>query len=248
MIIDCHTHWGQQWEEKSSGNPAPWLAILDRNKVDRAFLMVCEGLFRQDRVVADNDHVARVAKASGGRMIPLGTACPPIGAPAVAEARRCLTTLGMPGLKFHPWVQGFSVADKTFHEICALAGDLKKPIFFHDGTPCYCLSEQIGGLARMFPKTVFVLGHSGILWNWRSALEAVRFPNVWSCLCGPHYRAMELLCQRADSDRLLWGSDFGFGMADPIGYRLGLFMRTRISDTLREKILDHNPRRLTSNP
>ena len=54
--------------------------------------------------------------------------------------------------------------------------------------------EQIAGLARRFPSTRFVLAHAGLLWNWRSALLAARLPNVWVCLCGPHMRAIELLC------------------------------------------------------
>jgi predicted TIM-barrel fold metal-dependent hydrolase len=88
------------------------------------------------------------------------------------------------------------------------------------------------------------LGHTGLLWHWRSALEAARHPNVWSCLCGPHQRAIEQFCQRADPERLLWGTDFGFGFADAIEYRLNLILRARIDDALRRRILDDNPRRL----
>ena len=125
-----------------------------------------------------------------------------------------------------------------------MAGELGVPVIFHDGTPCYSLPEQIGGLARRFPNTRFVLGHSGLLWGWRSALEASRHPNVWACLCGPHMRAVEIFCQRADPDRLLWGTDFGFGFSDPIEYRLNLILRARIDDALRERILGVNPFRL----
>jgi predicted TIM-barrel fold metal-dependent hydrolase len=55
---------------------------------------------------------------------------------------------------------------------------------------------------------------------------------------------MELLCGAADPERLLWGSDFGFGFADQIEYRLNLFQRARISDALRRRILEDNPLRL----
>ena len=146
----------------------------------------------------------------------------------------------MKGLKFHPWVQGFSTADPVLGSICRLAGDAGVPIFFHDGTPCYSLSEQIAGLARRFPRTRFVLAHAGLLWNWRSALLATRLDNIWICLCGPHARAMELLCSRADPQRILWGSDFGFGLADQIEYRLNLFLKTRIPRSLQDRILGTN--------
>ena len=244
MIIDCHTHWGMCWEEGERGDPARWLAVLDAHGVNRAFLMGHESIHRMDMCRAGNDTLARVASRAPGRLIAIGTAWPQAGDGGGAEARRCIEGLGMRGLKFHPWLQGFSTADPVFGEICGLAGELGAPVFFHDGTPCYSLSEQIAGLARRFPSTRFVLGHSGLLWNWRSALAAARRPNVWLCLCGPHMRAVELLCRHADPDRIVWGTDFGFGFSDSIGYRLELLRRAGIGEALRERILGANPLRL----
>jgi len=244
MIIDCHTHWGTCWAERDGADPANWLAVLDAHSVGKALLMGHLGITRMDMCRADNDRLARVAGGAPDRLIAIGTAWPQAAGAGLAEARRCVEGLGMSGLKFHPWLQGFSTADATFGEICGLAGELGVPVFLHDGTPCYSLSEQVGGLARRSPSTRFVLGHSGLLWNWRSALEAARRPNVWLCLCGPHRRAVEILCERADPDRIIWGSDFGFGLADPIGYRLRLIQSARIGDALREKILSTNPLRL----
>ena len=59
-----------------------------------------------------------------------------------------------------------------------------------------------------------------------------------------HMRAVEILCERTDPDRLLWGSDFGYGFADPVGYRLSLIREARIDDGLRARILGVNPFRL----
>lgn len=244
MIIDCHTHWGMVWEDRDHEDPARWLAMLDHHHVNRAFLLGHYNLHRSDQCEADNDRLARITAKAPDRFIPFGTVWPQKGEDAVKEARRCLQVLGLKGLKFHPWLQGFSTADPTMSEIYDMAGALNAPVFFHDGTPCYSLPEQIAGLARRFPRTRFVLGHAGLLWSWRSALEALRRPNVWACLCGPHMRAIEVLCQRADPDRLLWGTDFGFGFADAIDYRLNLINRAKIDDALREKILGVNPLRL----
>lgn len=244
MIIDCHTHWGTVWEERDHDDPTQWLAVLDRHGIDKAVLFGHASLIRCDRYQEDNDRLAQLTARCPDRFLPFATVWPQTGQDALREVRRCLSDLGMKGLKFHPWLQGFSTADPVFGEICALAGELGKPILLHDGTPCYSLPEQIGGLARRFPQTQFLLGHTGLLWHWRSALEAARHPNVWSCLCGPHQRAIELFCQRADPERLLWGTDFGFGFADAIDYRLNLILRARIEDALRRRILDDNPRRL----
>lgn len=244
MIVDCHTHWGQCWGARDGADPTNWLAVLDKHGVDQAFLMPHAGICRLDLCKADNNAIAAVAAKKAGRLIPIGTAWPQMGNDAIEETRRCITNLGMKGLKFHPWLQGFSTADRCFGEICKLMGELNAPVFFHDGTPCYSLPEQIGGLARKFPKTKFVLGHAGILWNWRGALEAARHPNIWICLCGPHMRAMEILCQKADPSRILWGTDFGFGFSDSIEYRLNLMLRAEIDSRLRERILGENPLQL----
>ena len=244
MIVDCHTHWGIAWEDRDRGDPTSWLKMLDKYGLDKVFLMGHYNLHHSGAARADNDRLAQLTAREPDRFIPFGSCWPQMGQEAVEEARRCLEELGLKGLKFHPWLQGFSTADSVFGEICGMAGELGVPVIFHDGTPCYSLPEQIGGLARRFPNTRFVLGHSGLLWGWRSALEASRHPNVWACLCGPHMRAVEIFCQRADPDRLLWGTDFGFGFSDPIEYRLNLILRARIDDALRERILGVNPFRL----
>jgi predicted TIM-barrel fold metal-dependent hydrolase len=244
MIVDCHTHWGGLWTERDGEDPANWLGLLDRYAVNKAFLFGLDNLVRLDLCQADNDRLARLAAIANGRLIPFGTAWPQTGKAGVEEVRRCVEDLGMQGLKFHPWLQGFSTADATFGEMCGLAGELGVPVLLHDGTPCYSLPEQIGGLARRFPKTRFVLGHSGLLWSWRSAMEAARRPNVWLCLCGPHMRAFEELCARCDPARIVWGSDFGFSFADSVGYRLAAFQQSKIDEGLKEQILGANPFRL----
>lgn len=244
MIIDCHTHWGIGWEDRDRDDPTQWLAVLDKHGVDRAFLFGHYNLVRSDRAQADNNRLAQLTARAAGRFYPFGSVWPQMGEEAVEEARRCMDELGMKGLKFHPWLQGFSTADPFFAKICALAGERGIPILLHDGTPCYSMPEQMGGLARRFPQTQFILGHSGLLWNWRSALEASRLPNVWSCLCGPHLRAIEQFCRHAEPDRLLWGTDFGFGFLDAIEYRLNLMRRAKIDEALRQRIFGENPLRL----
>ncbi len=241
MIVDCHTHWGVGWAEKHGDDPSVWLRTLDHHGIDRAFLCGHAGLHRLDLCRTDNECIARVTAKEPDRFVPFGSCWPHDDSVGVEEARRCLTDLGMAGVKLHPWLQGFSVASAATVEICRLAGRHDAPVMFHDGTPCYSLSEQIAGLARRVPETRIILGHSGLMWNWRSALEAARLPNVWLCLCGPHLRAIQTVCERVDTTRILWGSDYGFGFADCIDYRLNLLRRAGISAALQDHILDRNP-------
>ena len=233
-----------EWEQRHPGDAAEWLSVLDRHGIGKAFLFGHANLTRSDLCKEDNDNLVRVASRYSDRLFPVASAWPQMGEDGVAEVRRCIDELGVKGLKFHPWLQGFSTADSVLQKMCGLAGDAGIPVFFHDGTPCYSLSEQIAGLARRVPHTQFVLAHSGLLWDWRSALCANRLRNVWFCLCGPHRRAIELICERADHERIIWGSDFGFGSADQIEYRLNLLLRARIPGDLLRRILGENPLQL----
>lgn len=244
MIVDCHTHWGRVWDERDGGNPTQWLSVLDAHHVDKAVFMGHANFTRMDLCEAENRSLARMGKEFPDRLIPVGSCWPQLGDEGLSQAKRCVGELHLKGLKFHPWLQGFSTADPTLGKICSVAGDAGVPMIFHDGTPCYSLSEQIAGLARRFPQTQFVLAHAGLLWNWRSAVLAAQLSNVWICLCGPHVRAIEVLCSRADPDRILWGSDFGFGFADQIEYRLNLFLQARIREPLRARVLGTNALRL----
>ena len=244
MIVDCHTHWGTVWEQQTPGDPSRWLQVLDSHNVAKAVFMGHANFTRLDLCEQENTSLARMGQVFPDRLVPVGSCWPQMGEAGYAEARRCLEVLGLRGMKFHPWVQGLSTADPTLGRICALAGEVGVPVFFHDGTPCYSLSEQIAGLARRYPRTRFVLAHAGLLWGWRSALLAARLPNVWLCLCGPHARAMELLASTANPERIVWGSDFGFGLADQIEYRLNLFTTTNVPEALQHSILEANALRL----
>lgn len=240
MIIDCHTHWGLVWEQRDRGDPTHWLDAYDRHGVDVAFIYGHANLHRLDWCKADNDLLVRVAAKSPERLIPIGTSWLQMGDESVIEARRCLSELKMGGLKFHPWLQGMSVCNPLMNQICAVAAEHDAPIFFHDGTPPYSNSEQIGALAIRNPRTKIVLGHAGLLWNWRSAIAFADVPNLYYCLCGPSLRTVEMLCDRVPSEQLVWGSDYGFGFADQIEYRLELMKRAKIPSGLRDRILHEN--------
>jgi len=245
MIIDCHTHWGMVWEDKYGTEPAEWLRIPDSHGVSASLLMGHRGLCAHSDVGRANDIVAETCLKSGGKMFPLASVHPDTGEQSLLEFERCVRTLGMRGLKLHPWLQGFSVMSPAAMDLFRLAGDLDVPVIFHDGTPVYTMPAQIGGLALNFPKTVFVLGHSGLLELWRSAIEFARkLPNLYLTFCGPHKAGLQAIADRVDEERLLWGTDFGFGFADSIGYRLHLVDLLKITSRRKEKILGLNARRL----
>lgn len=159
-------------------------------------------------------------------MLPCCTACLAEPQEAIAEVRRCLGELGFHGVKFHPWLQGCSVSDPVMDEIAELAAEFGVPLIFHDGTPPFSLPSQMALLAQRHPRTTVILGHAGLFEHYREAVAAVRSAdNVWACLCGPHLAGLRYVIAHCPIDRLLWGSDAGYALADVYRYRLPLMDR-----------------------
>jgi len=245
MIVDTHTHWGIVWEDKYATDPSEWLATLDRHGVDMAILMGHRGLTRNADIERSNDIVKKACDNSGGRLVPVATVHPDFGDAAVRELERCLVELDMRGLKLHPWIQGVSTAGPVMDDLCDVCGRFQTPVIFHDGTPCYSMPSQIGGLALRFPETTFVLGHAGLLDLWRSAISiGRRCENVCLTLCGPHLAGIRGIVETIDPDRLMWGSDYGFGWSDSIDYRLHLLDDIEMDGDTRKKIMGGNAVRL----
>ena len=245
MIIDTHTHWGIVWEDKYGSNPTEWLKVLDKHNIEMAALYGHRGLMRNSDIKRSNDIVKEVSVRSDGRLIPIATVHPDFGDESVEELERCFAELDMRGLKLHPWLQGCSTSGTVMDELVGICGKYDVPVIFHDGTPVYSLSCQVGGLALRFPDTTFVLGHSGLIEYWRSAISFLnRCENLYCILCGPHLAGIKGIINSVDENKIMWGSDFGFGNADLINYRLHLLDNVDMDDGKRDKIMGLNAKRL----
>ena len=245
MIIDSHTHWGIVWEDKYGNDPSEWLSVCDRHGVDMAVLMGHRGLGVNSDIRLSNDRIKETADKSDGRLIPVATVHPDFGEKSILELERCLKDLDMRGLKLHPWLQGFSLSVPIMDALAKVCAQFDVPVIFHDGTPCYSMPSQVGGLALRCPGTKFVLGHAGLLDLWRDALSfGKRCPNLFLTLCGPHQAALKAIIESIDENRILWGTDFGFGWSDPIGYRKGIVDDIPMSKAKRSKIMGLNAVRL----
>lgn len=243
MKVDCHTHWGRAWAETCGDDPAKWLAAARRHGITHSIVLPHHGLENAGAIPREHDALARVCANGGGAMLPFCTSCAwePVEGPA--EIRRCLADLGFRGIKFHPWLQGVSVNSQVMDEIAAIAAEFDVPMLFHDGTPPFSLPSQIALLALRHPQTKIILGHGGLFEHYQEAARAVASTdNLWVCLCGPHLEGLRHLVEHCPQDRLLWGSDAGFGLKDPIAYRTALMDQLELDDATNLAIYSNNPR------
>lgn len=249
MNVDFHTHWADCFQARDGLDPSRWLEVLTQHGIEQAVVFPYGSLLDDSRLAEENDDLAAVCAASGGRMIPFSTVNPFRADAAAAEFRRSVEGRGMRGLKLHPWLQGAAPNTAAVDELCEMAAHWKIPVLFHDGTPSYSLPSQIAILARRHPSTTIILGHCGLFEHWREAIAAMRYAeNLWGCLCGPYVAGLRELVRRCDRQRLVWGSDYGFTFSDVVGYRLGLLKLLGLGDGDYDRILNENPRRLLGEP
>jgi len=245
VSVDFHTHWADCFQARDGLDPSRWLAVETAHGVSFAVVFPYTGLMNDARLPAENDDLAAVCAASGGRMIPFCTVNPFRADEAAAEFRRCVEVKKVRGLKLHPWLQGAPPNTDAVDRLCEMAAHWSVPVLFHDGTPCYSLPSQMALLARRHPATTIILGHCGLFEHWREAIAAMHYAeNLWGCLCGPSMSSLSQIVRRCDRQRLLWGSDYGFTFQDVVGYRLGLLKLLGLSDGDYDLITTQNPRRL----
>jgi predicted TIM-barrel fold metal-dependent hydrolase len=240
-MIDFHVHQPRA----QAYTPLELVAGMDTVGVDVSVVFTYEGLLHPSP--AANDSLAAFVAPHPTRLVAFATV-DPRAADAAREIERCVTQLGMRGVKLHPWLQGFSSHEPGLDAVCETATRLAVPVLFHDGTPPFSTPLQLASLARRHPETVIVLGHGGLHDLWREAIAAVQTTaNVHLCMCGTPGYAMRRIVAECPIDRLLFGTDGGLRPEPIPRYAV---LRIRQLDELgldaaqRSAILVDNPRRL----
>lgn len=252
-MIDCHTHtpaWNSAtWLAGAAFGATEFLAFMDSAHIDAAVVLSHDGLF--DPTPEANTEVAEFVAADPSRMVGFGTVSPRQRT-AVAETERCFGELGMRGLKLHPWLQGFSMHERSLDPICEVIAGAGGILLSHDGTPPYSTPLQIAALARRHPNLPVVLGHGGLHDCWREALVAtIETPNLYLCICGtPPYAARRILAEAPDG-KVLFGTDAGLSDKASQDYavaRVAEIDGWGITSQQRKAMLEDNPRALLGWP
>ncbi len=249
-MIDFHVHKPSEGGEGGRYDSQPYsaadyVAVMDELGIDVSVIFTLDGLWHPSP--AENDRVAAWVADAPDRLVAFGTVDPRLPN-AAAETERCLTELGMRGMKFHPWIQAFCPHEPCMDPIAEVAGAHRAPILFHDGTPPYSTPLQIAALARRHPDVPMVLGHGGLQDHWREAIAAVNgTPNLWICLCGTPNVGIRAVIARCPSERLLFGTDAGLGASVRQQFaaeRIREIRQLEIDEQVRAALLSGNARAL----
>jgi predicted TIM-barrel fold metal-dependent hydrolase len=246
-VIDTHTHLPGRSFGGCPRSGADLRREFESGGLSSAWIMTTDGLL--GHAAAGNDALAEAVKGHLDFFVPFCTVSPNEGTEAaVSELARARTALGMQGLKLHPWLQAFSLTHPAVQPILRKAGELGMPVLFHDGTPPYATPLQIAAAAAQAPGTTVILGHAGLDDMHQDAVLACRrLPNVHLCLCGLSSGHMKEAIEQCPADRLLFGSDGGFG-AFVVRNAITKIVATGASSAVQERIFFLNPRRLLPRP
>ena len=207
MIIDAYNN---AWEPTGSSDYltseahpiSDMLVGMDRAGVDRA--VVCS-LGQQ----IDNDFIAGLVAAHPERLIGFGQVNPRVPT-AVADIHRCAGELGLRGLKLHPTMHGYHVADHGLldpvfeacraHSLVVLVNALDDP---------FCGPLAIEEVARGFPEVTVLIAHMGTVWNVTEALiVAERQPHIYLETSSTQLLEVRTAYARLGAGKLVMGTDW----------------------------------------
>jgi predicted TIM-barrel fold metal-dependent hydrolase len=153
-------------------NPQRILDRMDAAGVDMA--MVCSLAQR-----IENDFIIGLVKAHPDRLIGFGQVRPQDD-DALDEIAR-IAAAGLSGLKLHPSLHGYHVADHGLldpvFEACARYG---LPVLINALDDAFCAPLAIEEIARNHPGVPTIIAHMGAVWNVPEAIiVAERQPHVY---------------------------------------------------------------------
>lgn len=175
-IIDAHVHLGQGIKMQMDSNTL--LRQMDNAHVE--FSILCP----MDRFLAvanreGNEYIAREVKAHPDRFAGMASSNPWFGKKAADELRRALDS-GLTGIKLHPVLQGFRLADPIVHPMIEIAQEYGVPVYVHTGTAGIAEPFHAAELARKFPSVNFIMGHAGASDYYNDTVRALEFvSNLW---------------------------------------------------------------------
>jgi predicted TIM-barrel fold metal-dependent hydrolase len=195
------------------------LQAMDAGGIARAVLL---GWYweKHDTCAWQNRFYAECVRAHPDRLSAFATFHPAAGRAVVIEELRRAQGEGLIGIgELSPHSQGFRVDDPVFGEALALAAELNMPVNVHASDPesrrfpgwVETPAEDFVWLARLFPRTNFVLAHWGGMLAVRDATLR-EFANVYydtaasplMYAAGVWSRVVPVL----GAERVLFGSDF----------------------------------------
>lgn len=215
-----------------------------------------------------NEYVAKIVDYDPKRLIGFASVVPNPADFAIKKLRYAVQELGLRGLKLHPGMQGFCIANAHIWRVLRFAGELGIPVVIHTlfgdfstlyfkvpSSPKGNEIEDYAMLPIVAPKTKIVLAHMGGSFHFEDALHIATEPNVYvdtsySLITVVKKIGSELFAEyikALGSEKFVFGSDYVFGLT-PEEYgakrQIEIIEGMPISESDKENILYKNAAKL----
>ena len=245
-IIDTHTHYmdGKGLIYNVAISAGRMVEIMDMHDVEECWVSSGTGLMKD--FVESNKRQWLATKDYPGRFVNFFVVNPNYPEHLEDSIRRAVEDWGFRGLKFHPWCSGFPIDNSTTEMVAGLAIEYGIPMLYHDGTPPWAETLQVAAIAEKYPEAKVIIGHSGLLDAYRSAIEACNtHDNIWLGICGPCVGDAREIIRSVNPEKLLYGSDFACSETDNlVAERIKVVEYACPDKDLQKKIFYENARKL----
>ncbi len=270
LVIDFHLHvttadeynrWFLDWMRRLHGeeglahlrtalsSPDALLQFMDEQGID--YVVALAETNSMVTGVSTNDRVAEFCRVSE-RLVPFANINPYVTLDQVEELERCVTKLGMKGLKLYPTYQHFYPNDNKLFPIYERAQALNIPIMIHTGSSVFPGSLMKYGdpllldeIAVFFPRLKIIQSHAGRgFWYDRAFFLAGLHENVYMDVTGlPPQNLLKYFPElERNADKIVFGSDWP-GIID-IKKNVRAILDLPISKATKEKTLGKNAAKL----
>ena len=201
-ICDAHVHLGKSGPWQPFINPTIYvdklIRLFDKYNVERAIVFPNPNV--GDKYPEMNNYIAECVKKHPKRLVGFGRVDPRRD-DAIKELKRMKNSLGLTGLKLHPFVECFRPDHPFFNKFFEKTNELQLPILFHSGDG-FSSPGLILKIAKKYPKSPIILGHLK-----ESSVNALKeCENVYVETSGTLPDFIELAAD-IDENRILFGSD-----------------------------------------
>ena len=266
LVIDFHLHvtmvdeyneWFLDWMRRVHGerglahlqtvlaSPESLLKFMDEQGID--YVVALAEMNTMITGVSLNDRVAEFCRGSE-RLVPFANINPYVTFNQVSELERCVTKLGVKGLKLYPTYQHFYPNDNRLFPIYERAQELGIPVMVHTGSSVFPGSLMKYGdplfldeIAVFFPRLKIIQSHAGRgFWYDRAFFLAGLHENVYMDITGlPPQNLLKYFPDlERNADKIIFGSDWP-GIID-IKRNVAAILELPISKSTKAKILGKN--------
>ena len=237
-ICDAHVHLGKSAPWQPFINPTIYvdklISLFDKYNVERAIVFPNPNV--GDKYPEMNDYIAECVKKYPKRLVGFGRV-DPRREDAIEELKRIKDSLGLNGLKLHPFVECFRPDHPFFNKFFEKTNELQLPILFHSGEG-FSSPGLILKIAKRHPKLPIILDHLK-----ESAINALKeCKNIYVETSGTLPDFIELAVG-IDEDRVLFGSDAPYYHYPT---QIAIVEAAEISKKCKKKILYENFQRFIS--